>query len=572
MAVGALYLGRDFLMPVAVAGLLTFLLDPVVRLFERRLSRVVAVMLVVVLTFSILGALAWALALQASSLGEEIPTYRDNLKQKIAAIRGASRGTVIQKMQSATKEVVEELQKEDTPVKPAEQPVPVVVKRPSSPLWQLPAVLEALANVGLVLVLVIFMLLERLQLRDRLIRLIGFGRIATTTKALDDAAQRISHYLLMQTLINGTFGLGVALGALAIGLPYAFLWGFLSAVLRFIPYVGPWAAALMTSLVALAVFDGWLRPLLVVGLFVALELFTNLVLETYLYSQSAGVSQVALLLAVAFWTWIWGPIGLALATPLTVCLVVLAKYVPDLELVTLLLSDEPVMDPDRSYYQRLVAHDDLEAAQLAEQYLASHPGPDIFDHVFVPALNHAQRDHRRNRLSSADLRFVEQATRRLVEELDVRPPPAEPRLESTHRDAASILGLPAQDEADAVALLMLGQRLDPGLFQMDVASPHLLASEAIARVEAQEPSAVVIGALGAGHTLHLRYLCKRLRARFPGLPIVVGWWGAEAGNLAARDGMLVAGADRLATTLAEASAQLQELGQLDRSPWTSVPR
>jgi predicted PurR-regulated permease PerM len=572
MAVGALYLGRDFLMPVAVAGLLTFLLDPVVRLFERRLSRVVAVMLVVVLTFSILGALAWALALQASSLGEEIPTYRDNLKQKIAAIRGASRGTVIQKMQSATKEVVEELQKEDTPVKPAEQPVPVVVKRPSSPLWQLPAVLEALANVGLVLVLVIFMLLERLQLRDRLIRLIGFGRIATTTKALDDAAQRISHYLLMQTLINGTFGLGVALGALAIGLPYAFLWGFLSAVLRFIPYVGPWAAALMTSLVALAVFDGWLRPLLVVGLFVALELFTNLVLETYLYSQSAGVSQVALLLAVAFWTWIWGPIGLALATPLTVCLVVLAKYVPDLELVTLLLSDEPVMDPDRSYYQRLVAHDDLEAAQLAEQYLASHPGPDIFDHVFVPALNHAQRDHRRNRLSSADLRFVEQATRRLVEELDVRPPPAEPRLESTHRDAASILGLPAQDEADAVALLMLGQRLDPGLFRMDVASPHLLASEAIARVEAQEPSAVVIGALGAGHTLHLRYLCKRLRARFPGLPIVVGWWGAEAGNLAARDGMLVAGADRLATTLAEASAQLQELGQLDRSPWTSVPR
>lgn len=561
MTVGALYLGREFLIPLAVAGLLTFVLNPIVRVFERRLPRAAAVVLVVILTFSVLGAFTWALALQAASLGEEIPTYRDNLKHKIADVRGASRGGVIEKVQSATKEVVEELQKEDKPVKPTENPVPVVVKPEASAFWQLPALLEALGNVGLVLVLVIFMLLERLQLRDRLIRVIGFGRIATTTKAMDEAGQRITHYLTMQTLINGTFGLGVSLGALLIGLPYAFLWGSLAAVLRFIPYVGPWAAALIVSLAGLAVFDGWLQPVLIAGLFIALELFTHLVLETYLYSQSAGVSQVGLLLAVAFWTWVWGPVGLALATPLTVCLVVLAKYVPDLEIVSVLMSDEPVMGPARSYYQRLVARDESEAATLVQDYVKSHPGQDIYDEVFVPALNHAQRDHGRGRITDAG--FVERTTRHLVEELELPQPPAEPAL----RPATPVLALPAQEEVDEIALLMLKQRLDPSRFAVEVASPDLLVSEAIAVVEARAPAAVVIGALaGAGHALHLRSLCKRLRARFPDLPIVVGWWGADGGDEAARDAVVAAGADRVTVSLADACAQLQELAPLRRVP------
>jgi predicted PurR-regulated permease PerM len=566
MTVGALYLGSGFLLPVVVAGLLTFVLNPIVRFFERQLPRAVAVLLVVVLTFSVLGALSWALAVQAASLGGQIPVYRDNLKRKIAEVRGASRGTVIEKVQSATKEVVEELQKEDPRSKAAQKPVPVVVKPQASPFWQ-PGVMEALGNVGLVLVLVIFMLLERLQLRDRLIRVIGFGRIATTTKAMDEAAQRITHYLTMQTLINGTFGVGVALGALAIGLPYAFLWGSLAAVLRFIPYVGPWAAAVVVVLAGLAVFDGWLQPLLIAAMFVALELFTNLFLETYLYSQSAGVSQIALLLAVAFWTWIWGPIGLALATPLTVCLVVLAKYVPDLEVVAILMSDEPVMAPDRSYYQRLIARDENEAEGLVRDYLETHPAADIFDEVFVHALNHAQQDHRRDRITDADVRFLERTTRQIVEELEVPRPPNDPAL----RSATTVLGLPAQEEGDEIALLMLKQRLDPGRFTMEVASPDLLASEGIELVEARAPAAVVIGALaGAGHALHLRYLCKRLRARFPDLPIVVGWWGADGGDEAARDAMVAAGADRVTVTLGDACVQLQELTQLERAAaWSS---
>jgi AI-2E family transporter len=332
-------------------------------------------------------------------------------------------------------------------------------------------------------------------------------------------------------------------------------------VLRFIPYVGPWAAAVLVSLAGLAVFDGWLQPLLIVGMFVVLELFTNLVLETYFYSQSAGVSQVALLLAVAFWTWIWGAVGLALATPLTVCLLVMAKYVPDLEVVTILLSDEPVMGPDRSYYQRLVAHDENEATQLVREFLKSHPNGNVYDQVFVPALNHAQRDHQRGRIDDADLRFVEDATRQIVAEIHATEAPAEtsPRRDST------VLGLPARNEADEVALLMLRDAPDRGGWAMEVASPDLLASEIVALVEEREPAAVLIGALaGAGHSRHLRYLSKRLRARFPDLPIVLGWWGADA-DAATRTDMLEAGADRLAVTLGEADGQLQELVRLERS-------
>jgi predicted PurR-regulated permease PerM len=564
MTVAALYLGREFLAPVAVAGLLTFVLSPMVRFLERRLPRAVAIIVVVALAFALLGALAWALALQAASLGTEIPTYRDNLKQKIAEVRGASRGSVIEKVQSATKDVVAELEKDDKPATPADKPVPVVVKPPSS-MWSLPGLLSALGNVGLVLVLVIFMLLERLQLRDRLIRLIGLARIATTTKAMDEAAQRITHYLTMQTLINGSYGIGITLGSLLIGLPYAFLWGTLAAVLRFIPYVGPWVAALLVCLAGLAVFQGWLQPILIAVMFIVLELFANLVLETYLYSQSAGVSQVGLLIAVAFWTWIWGPIGLALATPLTVCLVVLAKYVPDLEIVSVLMSDEPVMGAARSYYQRLVARDEDEATSLAQDYAVSHPNHEIYDEVFVPALNEAQRDHARGRITDADLDFVERTTRQLVEELDL----PQPAAEAPSRPPLPILALPARDEADEVALLMLKEALHPGRFAVELASPGLLVSEALALVEEREPAAVLIGALaGAGHALHLRYLCKRLRASFPDLPIVVGWWGADGGEAAAREAMVAAGADRVTVTIAEACAHLSELAPLQRTPAT----
>jgi len=237
--------------------------------------------------------------------------------------------------------------------------------------------------------------------QETLIRLIGYGRMTVTTTALQDAGARISRYLLMQSIINSVFGLAVGLGLFLIGLPYAALWGFLAAVLRFIPYIGPWVAAIIPSALALAAFEGWIWPIAVAGLFVVLELFTNMILEPLLYGDSAGVSQVALLVSVAFWTWLWGPIGLLMATPLTVCLVVLGKYVPQMEYITVLMSDQSVAEKKIIYYQRLLAMDRDEAAEIVEEYVMAHPPEQVYDAVMLPALHFARLDRERDGLTEA---------------------------------------------------------------------------------------------------------------------------------------------------------------------------
>jgi predicted PurR-regulated permease PerM len=267
-----LYWTRVVLIPVALAILLTFLLDPVVSLLQcRGLPRTPAVILVVVVAFFILGGMGWMVTWQFTTLAYELPQYTENLKHKVADLRGLGRGGVIEKVQQALEEVIRQ-PPQATPLRPGgpsrtepEQPVPVVVQAPSV-LWQLPSLLEPLASAGLVLVLVIFMLLKQSDLRNRLIRLAGYSQLTTTTKALDEAGERISRYLFMQSIINGSFGVAVGLGLFLIGVPYATLWGFLAAVLRFVPYVGPAVSAILPSAISLAVFNGWVQPFLVIGL------------------------------------------------------------------------------------------------------------------------------------------------------------------------------------------------------------------------------------------------------------------------------------------------------------------
>ena len=258
----------------------------------------------------------------------------------------------------------------DKPAVPASQKPTAVVLEPESPTWlaRLPALLssllETLGGLALALVLVVFMLLKREDLRNRLIRLVSHGQITVMTKALDDAGQRISRFLLMQLIVNATVGLSVGLGLLAIGVQYAFLWGFVAAVFRYIPYIGVWIAALSPIILSLAMFEGWVQPLLVIGLFLTIELLASNVAEPRLYGRSIGVSEVALLVAAAFWAFLWGPIGLILSSPLTVCLVVLGKYVPQLKFLDVLLGDEPPLDAHVTFYQRLLARDQDEATQL----------------------------------------------------------------------------------------------------------------------------------------------------------------------------------------------------------------
>ena len=271
-----------------------------------------------------------------------------------------------------------------------------------------------LGTAGLVLAMVIFMLLERRDLRDRLIGLFGHGQLTVTTKAFDEAGTRVSRQLLMQSLVNLVYGIAAGLGLYFLGVPYPLVWAALGAALRFIPYLGPVLGAGAPILVSLAALQGWAGPLWVVGLFVVLELFTNLVLETVLYAGAAGVSQVALLVSVAFWTWLWGPLGLLMATPLTVCLVVLGKHVPGLEFVGMLMADTPALAPEYGYYQRLLARDQSEAADLIERHIKTEPPRSVYDALLLPALNYAERDRLEQRLSLDEETAVIDATRELL--------------------------------------------------------------------------------------------------------------------------------------------------------------
>ena len=417
LVVAALYWLQAVLIPMALAILLTFLLSPLVGILQRRrLGRVPAVLVTVFLAFSILGGIGWTLTRQLVTLANELPRYSLNIHQRIADLRGASRGGSVEKVQKALEDVVGEIQKTGKEGVTGPKSVAVILEPPSI-LAHLPTLLQALANAGLVTVLVIFMLLERRELRDRLILLIGYRRMTATTRALDEAGARISRYLLMQCIINGSFGVAVGLGLFLIGVPYAVTWGSLAAALRFIPYLGAFVAMLLPLALSLAVFPGWLQPALVVGLFLVLEPITGSVIESWLYSQSAGVSQVALLVALTFWTWLWGPAGLLMATPLTVCLVVLGKHLPALGFIVVLMGDRPVIEAKARYYQRLLARDQDEAADIVETYVDKDGRESVYDAVLLPALYYAKQDRDRGLLSEGDTQFVGQATREILDVL-----------------------------------------------------------------------------------------------------------------------------------------------------------
>jgi len=577
LIIASLYWAQAVLIPVALAMLLTFLLSPVAGALERiALGRLPSVILVVVLAFSLLGGIGWIVTLQFGSVANELPTYRKNIRQKIADIREAGKGGALEKVQETAEDVKEEFQKTDEPTRVQEKPRQVVVNaEESSTFWPIPLAIgpmvERFASAGLVIVLVIFMLVQREDLRNRLIRLVGYGRLTVTTQALEEAGQRISRYLLMQTIINSSFGLAVGLALYLIGLPYAILWGFLAALLRFIPYAGPFAAAIVPSALSLAVFQGWLWPLVIVGLFLILELLNNMVLEPLLYGESAGVSGVGLLIAIAFWTWLWGPVGLVLATPLTVCVVVLGKYVPRMDFIGVLMSDQPAMASNMSYYQRLVAMDQAEAAEIVEEHLASHPPEQIYDGVLIPALNYARRDRELGRLTEDGEQFVFRATREILEDLDNLKPENSTDASDAEKVALAandvtgllpkvrILGCPARDEADELALRMFRRLLDSTRFDVEVMSDAVLTAEVVALIGEKSPALIFIATVSPGGLAQTRYLCKRLRARFPNLKIAVGQWGMGSED---SNSILLAGADKVGITMIETRDQMIQLCQI----------
>ena len=442
--------------------------------------------------------------------------------------------------------------------------------------WLSP-IIGPLGTAALVVVLVIFMLLERRDLRDRLIGLFGHGRLTTTTKAFDEAGTRVSRQLLMQTLVNVVYGIVAGVGLYLLGVPYALVWAALGAVLRFVPYLGPVLGAGAPILVSLAALEGWMGPLSVVGLFVALELFTNLVLETILYAGAAGVSQVALLVSVAFWTWLWGPLGLLMATPLTVCLVVLGKHVPGLQFVGVLMADTPALPPDYGYYQRLLARDQSEAADLIERYIKTEPPHLVYDALLLPALNYAERDRLEKRLSQEEELAVIDATRELlsdaatfIQELSPEATVVVEQDQPAPRDPLRVMGYAANGPADELALVMLAHIVADLPIAVEITATRMQPTELIAFIRERGYTVICVADLPPSPASKTRYLVRRLHAALPEVRILVGRWSpaalADESTAVLRD----AGATLVASQLIEVRTYFGGLLEMPRLPLPSA--
>lgn len=595
-----LYVAQEILVPLALAGLITFLLSPLVTRLERWIGRIAAVLLVVLMLFGCIGAGGWILTRQLVDLAEKLPDYKGNIETKLRAFKVPKSGAFTRLSQT-----VEDLKKdlpgapEDTQAasgtKAQEQPaaakpavpVKVVETAHASPFALVRSIaaplLGPLGTAGLVLVLVIFMLLQREDLRSRVIRLIGQGRISSTKRAMDDASQRVSHYLFMQLVLNMTYGVIIATGLTLIGVPNALLWGAVAGTLRFIPYVGAWISAFFPIMLSFAVSKSWTTPLYTIGLFLAIEMVCANLLEPMLYGSSTGVSSVALIVAAMFWTWLWGPLGLLLATPMTVCLVVMGRHVPRLEFLSVLLSDEHALAPHEECYHRMLTFDSNESNEIIEPFLKAHSLTELYDAVLIPVITAAEMDFRRESLDEQQRNSIQESIREIVEDLgnssspEVKTETEKTAVEQTAENAeplappCRVLCLPARAEHDELAGMMLAQLLNRQGFQAENAAGKLMSGELLDLTEKSNVDAVCISVVPPSTIIHARYLCTKLRARFPNLRIVVGLWNASENMDEAARRLRESGADEIVISLEQAVTQLAKFAAPLRELMTPAP-
>ena len=603
LVIAALYFGRDIFIPIALAALLSFALAPLVRRLRRiGVPRLPSVLAVVVVAFVVLLAFAGMVALQIGDLAQRLPSYQHNLEAKIGALREAPPGGRLfdrasEMLTDLGRQIDDPAEEEETatadPDAPAEQePIPVEVHQPAPTSLQIlrtfiGPLIGPLATFGIVIVFVIFMLLKREDLRNRVIRLVGSRDLSRTTSAIDDAAQRVGQYLLMQLVVNVTYGVPIGIGLWLIGVPNPVLWGMLATVLRFVPYIGPVIAAAFPLALAVAVDPGWTTFLWAAALIVVLELISNNFVEPWLYGTSTGLSPVAIIAAAIFWTWLWGPVGLLLSTPLTVCLVVLGRHVPQLGFFDVLFGSEPALTPAENLYQRLLASDPDEATEMAEKYLRDHPLHEYYEDVAIPALALTEEDRRRGVLDDAHRANVAESALVLVENLvDAEAIPAEPEDEpegAVHDgDAVSddtgvattpprippqtaIAGEPvivsagARGNIDEAAATILGQLLGQRGASVTVLPCDDLQSARLQQLDLANVGLVVLSYMNADSFAHARFLVRRLRRRLPQAKIMIGFWTHEAEDPARRDPLESTGADMIFTGLCDAVVEIARM-------------
>ena len=587
-----LHIGREILLPLTIATLLAFILSPVIRrLRGLGLWNGPSVIITVALAIAALGGLGYILALQITQLAADLPRYESTLRGKMSALTGTpAASATLDRAAETLRDLQEEIAKPSPPPRtaaPAPKPVPVEVRQPP------PTGLESIANLvrpllsplattALVILFLLFILLRREDLRDRFLRLAGTQDLQRSTAALDDAGSRLSRFFLMQTVLNAGFGVVIAVGLATIGVPNAVVWGILAGLMRYVPFIGGFIAAFFPIAVAAAVDPGWSMVLYTVALFLIAEPVAGHIIEPLLYGKHTGLSPVAIVIATIFWTILWGPIGLLLATPLTVCLVVLGKHVEALSFVDVLLGDEPALEPEERFYQRLLAGDATEAADQAEEGLKSQPLSTYYDAVPMKALALAQADSARGKLSRQRQLELRDVIEEVVDDLSDHPDqlPVKDKKKAEH-DAADqketavslapvvskealppewqvpypVLCIASRRPLDEGACVMLAQLLGKHGLAAWVQPFADISSVKKFKVDALDARLVCVSYFGAEvKPTHMRYLIRRLKRLMPHARFLAGFWmlGDEPTKL--EEWRTVVGADFACGSLVEATA------------------
>jgi predicted PurR-regulated permease PerM len=602
VVVAALYFGRDVLVPLALALLLSFVLAPgVTRLRRWQVGRVTSVLIMVAFAFLVIFSLGAVITQQVTILGANLPQYEYTIRGKLRSLQQTAAGAgLVERASELLRDLRNEIKEPppappspgSSPPNPEPQPVPVRIQQPApGPLEVIQSVLgpliTPLATSGLVIVFAIFILLQREDLRDRLIRLMGTRDLHRTTQAITDAARRVSRFLVAQTIVNALCGATVCIGLWIIGVPNPLLWGTLVMALRFVPYVGWIIAAAFPLALSVAIDPGWSMLVWTGALFLAIELAVSYAVEPWVFGSSLGLSALAVVVSATFWTWLWGPIGLLLSTPLTACLATLGRHVPHLQFLDVALGDRPVLEPEESFYQRLLAGDPAEAAEQAEAYLREKPLSYYYDDVVLPALTLAQSDLERGALDGAAQGRLLLTVQEVVEDLadydDVVPAP-EPSLASRvlpesiraePEKAGAELALPlaphlkpeelpaewrgtvvhcvaSRSDLDEAAAAILATLLGKHGIGAAAMSWRSVAAVGSPPVDPQAVRIVCLSCLSPQFSAHLKFLIRRLRRRYPQTTIIAGFWSLRDAPPIPADRLAEIGADSAVYSLREA--------------------
>ena len=594
--VGALYIGRDLLIPIALALLLSFVLSPLVSLAKRvRIPRSIAVVALVLMAFGVIVGLGAVLAGQVAQLAGDLPKYQSTMRAKVQSVgEMMGGGATLDRAADLLQDLGEELDRPKssgqtfpTDGRPGsgkpQDPVPVQVRQPPpTAVENMRAVIEPLihplATTGVMIIFVIFILLQREDIRNRFMRLAGSQDIQRTTAALDDAARRLSRLLLTQLALNSAFGLVIGFGLAAIGVPSAALWGIMAAVLRFVPYIGAIIGALLPMALAAAVDPGWSSFLLTAAFFAVTEFTLAHLIEPMAFGRSTGLSPVAVVVSATFWTALWGPIGLVLSTPLTICLVVLGRHVPSLSFLDTLLGDRPALSPPEIFYQRMLARDPIEASEKAREVLQERSLSAYYEEVALPGLLLAQRDAERGALQAERLEALRSSVSELIEDLDsfddtdpkegeeTLDPEAIDAIEHVESDASAADLTPGPQSAprpdpafrvrcvgartpvEGAAAEIMAQLLGKHGLAPQLEDDDFLLTSGVVEMEAAGPSIVCVAFLDAEEA-HVRLVVRRVRRRLPSAYVVAACWTSEERELPADDIRQAARADAVALSL-----------------------